>query len=355
MTTIATLLSGGEGVGVGARAAGVRHLWGIEIAIMDDMWYTIVAKTNRDGAFCFLTPAGQQPHITRYGQSAPYVLDLRPAVRLGDDRQIHRGRFDVVNKVPPDVIIGITEIRVRLGPANRQHYHDIGYDVSGEYTIVSVKDMMPNSGVKVPIICPRCGKERKATIQKVNKTGHTYCKACVKYLNQFQDISGERFSRLVAIKPVGKDKQNATEWLCQCDCGKTSVVAITRLNNGMTSSCGCLRIERAVEAISGEKNVNYNPNLTDEDRRDRRVIEGYREWQFLIKKRDSFTCQICGVKGGKYLASHHLNAWFSYPEQRFDLNNGVCLCFECHIAFHSEYGRGHNTKQQFIEWVVKHA
>lgn len=30
MTTIATMLSGGEGVGVGARAAGLRHLWGVE-------------------------------------------------------------------------------------------------------------------------------------------------------------------------------------------------------------------------------------------------------------------------------------------------------------------------------------
>ena len=31
MATIATLLSGGEGVGVGAKAAGLSHLWGIEI------------------------------------------------------------------------------------------------------------------------------------------------------------------------------------------------------------------------------------------------------------------------------------------------------------------------------------
>jgi site-specific DNA-cytosine methylase len=28
--TIATLFSGGEGVGCGARAAGLTHLWGIE-------------------------------------------------------------------------------------------------------------------------------------------------------------------------------------------------------------------------------------------------------------------------------------------------------------------------------------
>lgn len=63
---------------------------------MTDMWYTEDAQTNTNGAFCFLAPAGQQSHITRYGQSAPYVSDVsRPAVRLSNDRQIHRGRFDM--------------------------------------------------------------------------------------------------------------------------------------------------------------------------------------------------------------------------------------------------------------------
>lgn len=43
MTTIATLMSGGEGAGVGARAAGLTHLWGIEI---DD---DIAAVARRNG------------------------------------------------------------------------------------------------------------------------------------------------------------------------------------------------------------------------------------------------------------------------------------------------------------------
>jgi len=46
--TIATLLSGGEGVGVGARAVGLQHLWGIEI---DDG----VAQVARANGFNVLT------------------------------------------------------------------------------------------------------------------------------------------------------------------------------------------------------------------------------------------------------------------------------------------------------------
>lgn len=33
------------------------------------------------------------------------------------------------------------------------------------------------------------------------------------------DISGQKFNRLTAIKPVGKYKSGNTIWLCRCDCG----------------------------------------------------------------------------------------------------------------------------------------
>ena len=48
MKTIATIFSGGEGVGVGARQAGLDHLWGVE---MDDA----IAQVARDNGFHTLT------------------------------------------------------------------------------------------------------------------------------------------------------------------------------------------------------------------------------------------------------------------------------------------------------------
>jgi DNA (cytosine-5)-methyltransferase 1 len=48
MMTISTLFSGGEGVGVGARAAGIKHLWGIEY---DDE----IAQVGRDNGFNVVT------------------------------------------------------------------------------------------------------------------------------------------------------------------------------------------------------------------------------------------------------------------------------------------------------------
>lgn len=206
-------------------------------------------------------------------------------------------------------------ITVHLGSANRKHYQELGYDVENKKDIyVKLCDLPKKSGVKVSVICPVCQKTRVMTRQKATKIGHTICNACRKRETRFQNITGKRFRRLVALKPVGKDNQNATKWLCQCDCGNTSVTTITRLNNGLTSSCGCLAAERTAAAISGSKNVRFNPLLTDDDRIDRRIIPEYREWQRLVKIRDGFMCDKCGKLRDKRMASHHLNAWSGFPE-----------------------------------------
>ena len=57
---------------------------------------------------------------------------------------------------------------------------------------------------------------------------------------------------LVAIEAVGKDKHGAMMWMCQCDCGNTSVVRARNLLSETTKSCGCWRkITKA-----GKKNKN---------------------------------------------------------------------------------------------------
>lgn len=53
------------------------------------------------------------------------------------------------------------------------------------------------------------------------------------------DITGQRFGRLVAIKPVEK-KNGRWCWECHCDCGNTTVVLVSSLRNGDTQSCGHL-------------------------------------------------------------------------------------------------------------------
>ena len=57
-------------------------------------------------------------------------------------------------------------------------------------------------------------------------------------MNKFNDITGERFGYLTAIKKVGF-KNKSTLWECKCDCGNTTIVQYTNLKKGRTVSCGC--------------------------------------------------------------------------------------------------------------------
>jgi hypothetical protein len=55
--------------------------------------------------------------------------------------------------------------------------------------------------------------------------------------SMFDDISGRRFNRLVAIERIGK------KWLCICDCGNEKLFNPSNLKRGLTKSCGCFNKE----------------------------------------------------------------------------------------------------------------
>ena len=57
------------------------------------------------------------------------------------------------------------------------------------------------------------------------------------------EMLGKKFGRLVVVRKAGKTKGRKYQYLCQCDCGKTSVVRIDYLRSGHTQSCGCIGIE----------------------------------------------------------------------------------------------------------------
>lgn len=82
---------------------------------------------------------------------------------------------------------------------------------------------------------------------------------------------------------------------------------------------------------------------------DRKDDYGFVLWAQAVKKRDHWTCQICGRRGVE-LNSHHILSWNDHPEDRMDILNGTTLCRICHDAFHCRYGHGNNTAEQFEEF-----
>src|SRR5215475_4653136 len=59
----------------------------------------------------------------------------------------------------------------------------------------------------------------------------------------FRDITGERFGRLIAIKPTKKRLNGHIAWLCHCDCGVKKLISGKKLRTGNTVSCGCRKKE----------------------------------------------------------------------------------------------------------------
>lgn len=56
---------------------------------------------------------------------------------------------------------------------------------------------------------------------------------------------GKIFSRLTVLALSHSDKNWNKYWVCSCTCGVKPVVMGSRLNNGRTKSCGCLRREHS--------------------------------------------------------------------------------------------------------------
>lgn len=68
----------------------------------------------------------------------------------------------------------------------------------------------------------------------------------------FEDLTGQRFGRLKVISFAYK-KRRQTHWNCICDCGNSCISGIGNLHNGQSSSCGCLKREKARERLLKHK------------------------------------------------------------------------------------------------------
>jgi len=62
-----------------------------------------------------------------------------------------------------------------------------------------------------------------------------------------KDLTGQRFGRLTVTGQTPSDKNQQRRWLCQCECGRESMVTTYRLKSGHTKSCGCLKSEKTTK------------------------------------------------------------------------------------------------------------
>lgn len=95
---------------------------------------------------------------------------------------------------------------------------------------------------------------------------------------------------------------------------------------------------RRLNIPRGDKSPHWRGGVSLANDRIRNSIE-MRAWKIGVFKRASGLCQGCGAKAGRgarALNAHHIKPFATYPELRFDDDNGIALCVACHKLAHAK-------------------
>ena len=150
-------------------------------------------------------------------------------------------------------------------------------------------------------------------------------------------------------------KSNKNVWF-KCKYGKHEDYNRS-LNNAFQYDYECPECvkDETSERMKGEGNHFWKGGISSENDTLRHRRE-YKEWRTSVYERDDYTCQCCGTRGGR-LNAHHINQFADYTELRYEINNGITLCVDCHDStehgsFHNIYGTHNTTSFQLREYIL---
>lgn len=58
----------------------------------------------------------------------------------------------------------------------------------------------------------------------------------------------------------------------------------------------------------------------------------YYQWRKAVLRRDQYACRLCNSKDN--LHAHHKMPIAEYPDEIFNVSNGITLCKSCHEKTH---------------------
>lgn len=270
------------------------------------------------------------------------------------------------------------KVIVKWNSKNKEQYVDKGYNFTrmGDEFEINVSDLMRGSQVLVRISCDYCGKEYtkpynryilENELSTVHKDACGDCKnlkawdSCeIRYncrnpleLDEVKErVAQTNIERYGAPNPFSNPEvikkirnTNIKKYGCEYVTQNPSVIEKGRQTSlqkyGVTS---WMKLHIMVK----DKNPRWKGGVVYH-RHERACFE-YINWRNSVFQRDRYICQACGQHTST-LNAHHIYNWKDYPDLRFDVTNGITLCKDCHIKFHSLYGKHNNTQSQIDEFI----
>ena len=221
----------------------------------------------------------------------------------------------------------------------------------------------------VTLICQYCNKSFIRNEAYIARNPSKYCS--LKCANQvsWKNVAGywtgkkqpEEMLKRLSILRKGKipwNKQKSIFKICKI-CGKKFKTHNCRKDIAKYCSYKCAGIANS-RYNRGEKNWNWKGGKCNIKKRLWCSLK-YQQWRQQVYLRDNFTCQKCGIKGGKLHAHHKKSVSKLIDETRFNLplldlfeaimlytpfwnlDNGQTLCIKCHKKT-KNYGKNKKTK-----------
>jgi len=264
----------------------------------------------------------------------------------------------------------------------KKYYEEKGYKYTfmGDFLEVSIYDLKNNSNIKVLIKCDYCGKEYlHFWYSRTNSLSKCLIKndCCI---NCIHEKNKEIFLIKYGVEnplhvPEFKEKMKQT---CLEKYGKENPFQVKEFIEKSKETClekygfsnftktndykektvsTCLekygetsftKINEYREKYSKEGSAVWKGGI--HDIRWDRLQKPYKLWRQKVFSRDSFLCVKCKKKKN-YIEAHHIFNWNEYEDLRYEIDNGITFCKECHSNFHSIYGKKNNNFSQILEYL----
>ena len=113
-----------------------------------------------------------------------------------------------------------------------------------------------------------------------------------------------------------------SKWLFCLHCGQAY-----KSDNNLIQFCSKECIEDWKNGINLFR-VNVVANYGEKD------SSRYRVWRKAVLRKDKEKCRCCDNISNNNIHAHHIVSWSSNLELRYIVDNGICLCSQCHSIVH---------------------